>query len=130
MWRARMRRLAVLVLASALVTINPVARAATFGWTGNANSPNWNATDVFSTNWTGNTKPTSSAATELVFNTSSSTLTTSQNIIDPFILNRLTFGGSAFTINGFPMQFAASGAVNPQVVQNAAVAQTINDNLT
>jgi hypothetical protein len=120
---------AAFALAMSFVLVDR-ASATTYTWTGDANSGLWNAkSGIFTTNWAGNVIPISAATNEIVFSNSSSNFPAAQDIANPFLLNRLTFGGQQFTITGSPLQFSANGAVNPSIVQNTALLQTIDNNL-
>jgi hypothetical protein len=111
-----------------LPLIAPLARSATFTWTG-ARDGDWSTVFLFQTNWSGNVVPTSSASNDLVFSSSATTTAVNNDISSPFLLNSLTFGGSAFTLSGGTLEFVADGASAPKISVNTASTETINNTL-
>ena len=52
-----------------------------------------------------------------------------QDTGNPFLLNGITFGGEAFTLDGNPLQFEINAGVTPFITQNSNANQTINEGL-
>ena len=102
--------------------------ADTFTWTGQALTGKWDQNSFTVTNWVGNVIPVSGSATQLVFSSIANQGTPNQEIANPFLLNSLTFGGPAFTLNGSALQFEFSGS-DPSIIQNSSSIQTINENI-
>jgi hypothetical protein len=100
------------------------ASATTFTWTG-ARDGDWSTVFIAQTNWAGNVVPTSSASNDLVFSASVTTTSVNNDISSPFLLNSLTFGGSAFTLSGGTLELVADGATAPKISVNTATSQTI-----
>src|SRR5690349_13967455 len=94
-------------------------QATTFTWTG-ARDGDWSTVFLVQTNWSGNVVPTSSGSNELVLSSSATTTTVNNDIASPFLLNKLTFGGSAFSSNGGTLEFASNGAIAPPIAVNSA----------
>ena len=131
-----------------------VARAATYTWTGNlqpavgaaATDPafDWDATYVVGgstvTNWADGLIPVGGTDTQLVFSAASAAVDAAhaanhspyQDVAPSgFVLNQLTFGGDAFTLNGGPLAFAnSSSGAGAAVQQNAAADQTVDESIT
>src|SRR4051794_19482557 len=87
---------------SGLVT--PV-HAASYMWTGQALSGLWNQNSFGATNRSGNVIPASGSSTQLVFTSAINQSNPNQNIATPFDLNRLTFNGTWFILDGQPLRF-------------------------
>ncbi len=97
-------------------------------WT-NASSGNWADT----TNWSP-LAPLSAPATILQFNASGTTAyTASNNLANPFQLNRLVLNSSSsgqITLAGSALQFSPDGLANPQLLQNGSGNVLISNALT
>ena len=109
-------------LVAALLTALPGFAQTTYTWTGGAGNGNWNAAG----NW-GGTLPAPGVGTQIVLAGSTQT-TTTQDLGNPFALNRLTFasGAGAFSVSGNPLQFQGGGAA---IVLDSANLATLNGGL-
>ena len=61
--------------------------------------------------------------------TQAGTYTTTNNIGNGFLLNRLNFGGAAVTLNGVNFALTNNGAILPQINQNGTIGITVNNNV-
>ena len=104
------------ILGILLLSVSPLARAATYTWDGGGSSNNWSD----SVNWSNNTLPVPGADTTIAFG-SGPRNNSGQNITNSFVLNSLTFGnlGADYLIAGNALDFHNS---------SASVAPTINQN--
>ena len=111
---------------AAVVTLN-VAQFQT--WT-NIAAGTWST----GANWTGGIAPTTggSAGASLVFNTSTYSGTSSNDLDGTFQLNRVNFGNvlPTVTISGNPLSFTLNSATLPQIKLDCANDVTISNNLT
>ena len=94
------------------------AQAVTYLWDGGGTDSNWSS----ATNWNPDTSAPVSASNTVVQLDGTNRLSVTQNIANPFILNRLEFNDgpssgqkNAFTLNGTPLQFVADGATQPAI---------------
>ncbi len=106
-----------------------LAGAQTYSWTGQALAGNWDQNSFGVTNWVGNVIPVSGAATQLIFSSIASQGVPNQGIGNPFLLNGITFGGDAFTLEGNPLRFESHGGIGPFVTQNSNANQVIDESL-
>ena len=116
----------------AIIWMGPPASLAcgqTYTWTGQSLTGLWDQNSFGVTNWSGNVVPLSGAATQLIFSSFASQGVPNQDTGNPFLLNGITFGGDAFTLDGNPLQFEISAGVAPFITQNANANQTINEGL-
>ena len=101
-----------------------LASGAIFTWDGNGGDVDWNTPG----NWAGGSVPVGAATTDIVLDGTNNTGTAGtpldQNIINPILLNSLSFGAGAgnFFVAGFDLRF---GGVNNFITQNSALAQNI-----
>ena len=122
-------RLAILLGSSATwLSVAPAARAATYTWTGGGSNADWSAV----ANWNGGV-PVSALDTAVVF-AGTSNLAPQQNSAGSFLLNALSFDGTAgaFVLGGSgALDFRTStGGLLPTLTQNSAIVQTINNRLS
>jgi autotransporter-associated beta strand protein len=112
---------------SAQASATPIQVAAVV-WT-NIAPGNWSA----GTRWQGGVAPLAGGSTtyNLKWNTTPYAGVSSNDLAGPFVVNRLEFGSAlpALTNNGNPLQFAANGATQPQVLQNSTKAVVLANNL-
>ena len=93
------------------------------------------AAGIWSTgaNWVGGVAPIAggSANALLVFNTSTYSGTSSNDLTGTFQLNRVNFGSAlpTMTVSGNALSFTLNAAALPQVNQNSAYAVTVSNNL-
>ncbi len=117
------------LLAGSLVAGNTAAVAQTYSG-GSLVSGNWSTAG----NWVLGQPPSSGINTQIHFSTNSSGHTPNQNIANPFVLNRLTFGVNfpSGSVDGSRLQFQESGAnVLPRIqTDSAAAVNTIQNDVT
>jgi autotransporter-associated beta strand protein len=110
---------------AAAVTLNVVAWQT---WT-NLAAGTWST----GTNWTGGVAPTAGGSSTglLVFNASTYSGTSSNDLAGAFQLNRLNLGSAlpALTVSGNALSFAMNSATLPQVNLNSANAVTFSNNI-
>ncbi len=116
MWRL------LAVIGAGLVSGTAVAQT-TYTWDGGGGSGTWNT----AANWAGDAVPVSGTSGRITLAGTTQT-TTTQNLGNPFDLNRLTFaaGAGAFAVSGDPLRFGGIGAA---IVLDTANAATINSAL-
>jgi hypothetical protein len=135
MSRHRAARMTLLAFALALGAVASRAPAVTFTWTGYAGSPSWQAfvAPTLITNWNLPFQvpvfPFPDPTTQLVFTSSVGSFAPVQDMANPFVLNRITFGGDSFSLGGLPIQFVNDGATPPAVFVNTDFPQVMNNNL-
>ena len=109
--------------AAAVVTLNVVGWQT---WT-NILAGSWSAT----ASWSGGLAPPAGGSIDalLVFNTSSYSGTSSNNLTGSFQLNRITLGSAlpSVTLSGNALAFALNSATLPQLNQNSSNAVTISN---
>ena len=102
-------------LSLALATLTVSVQAVTYTWDGGGADNNWSSTN----NWNPDTAAPLSASNTVVKFDGATRLTPSQDIANPFVLNRLEFIGSsqttAFTISSNQLQYVANGATQPRI---------------
>ena len=116
----------------AIIWLGPPASLAcgqTYTWTGQSLTGNWDENSFGVTNWSGNFVPPSGAATQLIFSSIASQGVPIQGIGNPFLLNGITFGGDAFTLEGNPLRFESHGGIGPFITQNSNANQVIDESL-
>ena len=104
-----------------------VANGATYVWDGGGTNNNWSVIE----NWNPDGAPASASDTTIQLNGSLRT-SPSQNIANPFQLNRLEFlntGTEAFVLGGSQLQFVANGATQPRIYSSRLVTSTISANI-
>lgn len=105
-----------------LLAVTPSGFAADFTWNGSGTNNNFSEGN----NW-GGVAPASANTNTLIFD-GSTRLSPNVDIVDPFVLNELSFAATAgaFTIGGNDLQF---DAISADLIQNSASNQTINSTL-
>jgi fibronectin-binding autotransporter adhesin len=120
----RLRSIVYCICAVQFVGSATPAPAQTNVWSGGSGtSGNWSD----ASNWFFGT-PLSSPTNQLLF-TGANRLTTTQNIVDPFNLNTLTYDSSAgaYATFGQALRFVANGATNPSLVSDSPATVTFNN---
>jgi autotransporter-associated beta strand protein len=101
-----------------------IASAAVYTWNGNGGDVDWSTTG----NWVGGTPPVGATTTDIVLqgtnNTGTSGTPLNQDIVNPLVLNSLSFDSSAgnFFITGLDLRF---GGANNTITQGSSNAQSI-----
>ena len=109
---------------SALATVS-ISIVDNLAWNAGLNG-NWSD----STNWTNNLGLTSAGSPGYILNfNTAGTFTSTNDLNSGFLLNQLNFGGSAATLAGNSLAFAANGTILPQLNQNGSANVVVNNSL-
>jgi len=117
------------VLIGVVLMANP-AQAVTYLWDGGGADSNWSS----AANWNPDTSAPVSASNTVVQLDGTNRLTMTQDIANPFVLNRLEFNNvssagqkTPFTLGGSPLQFVADGATQPVIINPREAIDVVNN---